>query len=305
MAVIAGRSVTLAEVESEARGGLLRVRVEEYAVKRRALERLIDRTVLEEEARRRGLPVDDLVQSEVKVKTRPVTPDEVATVLEASKNRMGATSDPPSPELVAKSMQDGREREARTALVKELRKRASVRILLEPPRAPVQLGDGPTLGPSDARVTIVAFIDYQCPYCARITGPLQQIREKRAQEVRLVIRHFPLSIHADATRAAEAAACAQDQGKFWELHEVLMANQKTLSVSDLNRFATQVGIDVGAFDTCLASGSNRGRIQKDIVAGRSYGVAGTPTIFVNGRPYLGVPALDDLVSAVEEELGTN
>src|SRR5690606_17287626 len=105
------------------------------------------------------------------------------------------------------------------------------------PRKAFRVGDGPSAGPKDAKVTVVTFSDFQCPYCARATRTVEELKQFYGDKIRIAYRHFPLSQHTRATPAAEASHCADEQGKFWEYHDVLYQNQQSLEEADLTRYA--------------------------------------------------------------------
>lgn len=147
----------------------------------------------------------------------------------------------------------------------------------------VSVDDDPAWGPPDAPVTIVEFGDYQCPYCKQFYDEtLPQISETYESQIRFVFRDFPLAIHPDAQKAAEASECADDQERFWDYHDLLWANQSALDVDSLKAYAAQLGLDTATFDECLDSGANAEEVQNDYDDGVSYGVTGTPAFFING-----------------------
>jgi protein-disulfide isomerase len=148
----------------------------------------------------------------------------------------------------------------------------------------------------------VEFSDFQCPYCARANGVLKQVEQRYAGKVRVVFRHFPLPSHKEAAKAAEAAGCAGAQGRFWEMHDKLFANQRAQAASDLKRYAAEIGLDGGPFDRCLDSGSYAKVVEEDVAEGRRHGVTGTPTFFVNGRLLSGAAPFEVLALAIDEEL---
>lgn len=178
-----------------------------------------------------------------------------------------------------------------------------IEYLLEPYRLSVDPGSGPARGEAEAPVTIVEWSDFECPYCKRVLPTLEQILEENPTDVRLVFRHFPLhAIHPNAQAAAEAAVCAQDQGAFWELHDLMFEEQDTLGVDDLKDKAERAGIDAEAFAACMEAEDTPGRVEADRRAGIAVGVNGTPALFVNGRPLAGAVAYEELAGVVEDEL---
>ncbi|MBI2612317.1 DsbA family protein [Candidatus Kaiserbacteria bacterium] len=154
--------------------------------------------------------------------------------------------------------------------------------------APVEVPlspDDPVLGNADAPVTIIAFEDFECPFCARFTAEAEQLliqNEIKEGLARIVWKDFPLSIHSRARLAHEAARCAQEQGKFWEYHDLLFGNQDRLGKADLKAYAKALGLDATAFDSCLDSGKYRALVQKGINEGTRAGVSGTPSFVING-----------------------
>jgi len=148
----------------------------------------------------------------------------------------------------------------------------------------------------------VEFSDFQCPYCAQALPIVRQVREEYGDRVRVVFRDFPLSIHQNAAKAAEAGACAREQGHFWEMHDRLFADQQHLGVDDLKASAKVLGLDSQAFDTCLDSGRYEPTWQAATKEAEAYGVSGTPFFFVNGRILNGVVPIATFKRVIDEEL---
>lgn len=149
----------------------------------------------------------------------------------------------------------------------------------------------PTIGPADAPLTVVAFIDYGCPYCRRSAGPFRETMIKYQKNVRFILRDFPIEdIHPEAFQAAHAARCAFAQGKGWALHDALYTQQEAQSTEDLERYAAQSGLDMNVYRTCMDKQQFAASIQEDLADGIRAGVQGTPTFFFNGLRIQGVPA---------------
>jgi len=145
-------------------------------------------------------------------------------------------------------------------------------------------GRSPSRGPANGAITIVEFSDYQCPYCAKSEPLINSFLDVYPKDSRFVYKHFPLvSIHPNAMPAALAAAAAQKQGKFWQMHELLFANQRALGAEQLNQFAKQIGLDMAKFEADVKSDEVKAAVQEDIQLAQQVGVRGTPTIFVNGK----------------------
>ncbi|MBU2634064.1 MAG: DsbA family protein [Nanoarchaeota archaeon] len=166
----------------------------------------------------------------------------------------------------------------------------------------VSVDDDPFIGPEDAPVIIVEFSDFQCPFCSKSVPTVKQILEEYEEEVKIVYRDFPLSFHQNAQKAAEAAECADDQGKFWEYHDVLFENQNALDVESLKEYAVDLNLDGDEFDDCLDSGKYEEEVKNDFQDGQSYGVSGTPAFFINGVSVSGAQPFSVFQQIIEEEL---
>ncbi len=302
VAVVEGTAISRATLEQRTKGALAQLRQQEYEVRRQALEGLVADELLQKEAARRGVTVDELLKAEVKDKAAPVTPEQVQAQYSAMKARLGSRSEEDGKKLVEQNLGQQRRNERRAAFLKELRAKAGVRILLDPPRVPVEVADAPTKGPAAAPVTIVEFSDFECPFCARARPTLKRIADVYGDKVRIAFRDFPLPIHPRAPKAAEAAACAADQGKFWEMHDKLFASATKLDVADLKRYAGELGLDAPAFESCLDSGRQAAAVSADMDAGSGYGVSSTPAFFVNGRLVLGALPFERFAEVIDDEL---
>jgi protein-disulfide isomerase len=161
--------------------------------------------------------------------------------------------------------------------------------------------DDPMKGSKSAPVTIIEFTDFQCPFCKRSQDTIKQIEQVYGNKVALVERQYPLPFHNRAKPAAEAALCAKEQGKFWEMHDKLFPSQ-AMEDTDIKRFATEVGLNQKKFDQCLAEHKYAARIEADIADGQRYGVRGTPHFFINGRPISGAQPFDVFKAAIDDEL---
>ena len=188
-------------------------------------------------------------------------------------------------------------------MIGELQKLANLKLDLPQPRIAVA-AEGPTRGPKDARVTIVEFSDFECPYCGSAHDTVEQVMTTYAGKVRLVYRQFPLSFHPHAAKAAEASLCAADQGKFWEYHDVLFKNQKKLEATDLKAHASEVGLHAQKFGQCLDSGDKKKAVDADQQAGLAAGVGGTPAFFINGIFLNGAQPIDEFKKVIDGELAS-
>ena len=150
--------------------------------------------------------------------------------------------------------------------------------------SPIATADDPAVGPAEAKLTIVEFLDYQCPFCNQEAPTVRELSSAYGDRVRFIIRDFPVvDIHPDAAYAAEAAGCAEEQGKFWQMHDRLFALKGQLKATDLEKAAEQSGLDLEKYKTCMQVRARVDEIEDDLRAGVKAGVRGTPTFFFNGE----------------------
>ena len=165
----------------------------------------------------------------------------------------------------------------------------------------VPLGDSPIRGAATAKVTMVVFSEFQCPFCGRVEPTLAQLLERYGDDLRVVWKHAPLPFHERALPAAIAAEAARAQGRFWQMHDRLFSQQTALAAADLERHAGEVGLDLARFATALADPAQKARVEADLKLGETFAVRGTPTFFINGRRLVGAQPLDAFIAVIEEE----
>jgi protein-disulfide isomerase len=166
----------------------------------------------------------------------------------------------------------------------------------------VEVGQAPVRGNEDAAVTIVEWSDFQCPFCNRAMPTLAKIEEEYGDDVRIVFKHLPLSIHPQAPAAHAAAEAAHRQGKFWEMHDRIFENQRDLKPSTFERYAEEIGLDVDRFRKDVASADVKKRIDDDMRQGSKLGVSGTPAFFINGRFISGAQPFVNFKRVIDEVL---
>jgi protein-disulfide isomerase len=187
----------------------------------------------------------------------------------------------------------------------ELQKQEAQNQPLSPEAQARIAGKGaPGFGPENAKVTIVEFSDFQCPYCARASEVVHKIKERYPDKVRFVFRQFPLPMHPDAHLAAEAALAAQRQGKFWEFHDLLFANQQALSRESLEGYARQLKLNVGDLQHALDGQTEKAAVDADVSLGEGVQVNGTPTVFINGKRVANPTEFEPMAKQIDEALGS-
>jgi protein-disulfide isomerase len=171
----------------------------------------------------------------------------------------------------------------------------------QPERVYIPLA-GVSKGAANAPITIVEFVDFQCPFCGRATETIDQVFKEYLGQVRFYVHHSPLPFHPDALPAAEATLAAEEQGKFWEMHDKLMASQRNLAREDLELYARAIGLDMGKFTQALDAKEYKARIDQDVALAENVGAKGTPTFFINGRKLSGAQPLEAFKAVIDEEL---
>jgi protein-disulfide isomerase len=301
VAEIAGKPVTLAELEEALAPQLAQLDRQRQQLLVDGLDGLVEQKLLEAEAASRGVSVEDLFQSEIEAKAGEVTDADAQAFYEANKARINRPIEQMMPQI-KNYLANQKRAELRDGLLAGLRAKHATRILLEPVRADVDDPTAPAKGPANAPVTIVEFSDFQCPYCTRVNPAIAQTLQVYGDQVRVVFRQFPLNIHPQAQKAAEGSLCANDQGKFWELHDAMFADQRNLSVDQIKAKAAAVGLEAESFATCLDSGKYAPKVAADMAAGSAAGVSGTPALFVNGRFLNGAVPFEQIAKLVDDEL---
>jgi protein-disulfide isomerase len=303
MAVINGsRVITRKEIDTLVGSQLYSLEERIYNLRKNALNNLIMRILLEEEARRRGVTVeelkDQLVPDRVEVKQ-----SQVEQVYAENIEGFGAMSEDEAKQRIKLDLQTREKLERYKQALAALRSKAALEMFLSAPLPPVVAvnDDGPSIGPKDALVTIVEFSDFQCPYCKQATETLKRLQQNYGSQIRLVFKHLPLPVHPQAFKAAQAAVCAGEQGKFWEYHDRLFA-AKDLSDGSLAAIAEAIDLRKGDFKKCLDSEASRAAVLKDMQEARRLDVHGTPTFFINGRPLKGVKSINDFENTINQEL---
>jgi len=187
-------------------------------------------------------------------------------------------------------------------IITDLKKMEAANAPLAPALAASIANGGPSFGPADAKVTVVEFSDFQCPYCSRAATVVDQVKEKYGTRVRFVFRQFPLPMHENARGAAEAALAANAQGKFWEFHDKMFQNQSKLTRDSLEGFAKEAGLDVAAFKKALDSKTYAAEVDADMKLGESVAVNGTPTMFINGARVANPTSFEAISAQIEGAL---
>lgn len=303
VAKIGAKEITWEELDNKAASRLVRLRVQAYEMRKQALDEMIDSELMEAEATKRGITLEELTKAEVTDKLVEPTDEAAKEYFDKNPPRGQVDFERIKPRVKA-FMQRNQETELTAAFVATLRASAGVEVYLDPLRFDVDRGDGnPVYGDWDnAPIQIVEFSEFQCPYCSRVNPTMDQVKETYGDKVAITFRDFPLPMHKEAGKASEAGHCATDQGKFWEMHDLMFANQRALQVDKLKGYAVEIGLDAAVFDECLDSGKYADRVEANKAAGEKVGVSGTPAFFINGQFLNGARPFESFQEIIDGEL---
>jgi len=302
LAAVNGKEITEQDVLDRVRGELLKFEAQIYEVRRNGVEEIISEYLLDEAAKARGLTRDQLLQQDVDSKVDEVSAKEVEDFYTANQARIRKPLDEVRAQLL-NYLQQNKLTEARRAYLKGLRDKAQVKMYLTPPLVEVSAEGAPIKGPANAPITIVEFSDFQCAYCKRVLTVLNEVLERYPDQVKLAFRDFPIqNIHPQAQKAAEAAHCAADQGKFWEYHDLLFEKQDAIPTGNFTEHAKALGLEPNSFQACLDSQKYKQKVEGNYADGVKAGVSGTPAFFINGRLVSGAQPLEAFKTVIDEEL---
>jgi protein-disulfide isomerase len=305
VAEVAGQKITLGDLEghstdnmNRARSQLVQAHIAMYQAERSALDQEIDKRILSEAAAREHLTGDELLKREATKRVKDPTEETIKIFYLASGQK--DPYDVVRPKIIS-SIRSLEEKQAADNYVAELRAKQEVKVNLLPPRQEVAVGETPAVGPSDAPVTVVEFADYQCPYCRQEEPTVRRLREQFKDRVRVSYRDFPLPMHQNAHKAAEASRCAGEQGAYWPYHDRLFSGSADdLADAGLKSMARQLKLDGSKFDKCLDSSAEAANVDKDFNFGKGLGITGTPTMYINGYTVSGAASFDTLSQLVEQ-----
>ena len=308
VATIGSTRITLADVDERALqepassfGGARLVQAL-FLARQTALDEIIGNHLIEQEAKARGLDRATLVEQEIANAAPTPSENDITFWYQAHPERVQGASLQQVHDPIKAMLIEERMGAARTAFLDKLKAKTPVTITLEPPRQTVATAGHPSKGPKDAPVEVVEFSDFQCPFCLRANPVVAEVLKTYGDRIRLVYRHYPLPNHPNARPAAEASACADEQGRFWEYHDVLFANQSRLAEADLKAHAVTAGLDAAQFAACVDGRRTKSQVDLDVKEADAVGVTGTPAFFINGRSLEGAQPFGAFKRLIDEEL---
>ena len=299
---INGKTLTLLDLERRFPAALFQARTAYYDAERKTVDAFIDAYLLDEQARKEGLSVAQLFEKHVNGAIAKEPAEDALRMY----YEMIDTTEPFEAvrQKIIDAVRDRRIAKAKAAYVQSLRSEAQVTFRLAPPRAPIAMNDTAARGPANAPVTLLEYADYECPYCQQIQPVIEKLEQEYKGRLAFAYKDFPLPMHPNAEKAAEASRCAGQQGKYWEYHDQLTTT-KQLDMAALKNHARVLKLDTAAFDTCLDSGQMAETVKAQALEAQTLGVQGTPTFFVNGRYVTGTVGYENLRAVIAEELSAS
>jgi protein-disulfide isomerase len=296
LALVNGEAITADRLDTELRPQLTELEQQARRLRETMLVKLIDNLLLEQAARKQNLTIEEFLKR--RLEQISVSDQEVEAAWSRSRQRFPGALASEAKYRIRRALEDQKRAEALQALIRDLRRQATIINYLNEKAAAELVAEGaPALGPNRAPVEVVEFADFECPFCRKAQPVVLRALSRWEGKLRLVLRHFPLPQHPHAFQAAVAAVCAERQGRPFEYRRALFEHTGPLKEETLTSLAQLQGLRAAEFGECLKDPTAAERVRRDIELGRRMGVSGTPTFFVNGRR---VADFTQLEAAIEE-----
>jgi protein-disulfide isomerase len=299
IAVVDNTKVTLAEFERKHPTALFQARNAFYEAEKKALDEYIEELLLERQAKKENISVDELINRHV-LATIAKDPDDAALKVYFEGLDTAEPFETVRPKI-AEHLRERRIARARAAYMQTLRGQIPVVLRIDAPRAVISLENTPVRGDLKAPVKLVEYADYECPYCQQIQPELQKLEAEYKGRLAFAFKDVPLPNHPHAQKAAEAAHCAGVQNKYWEFHDLLLQT-KEVDLPQLRDGARKLGLNADAFNSCLDSGQQAALVKTQLDEATKLGLQGTPSFFLNGRFFSGSMSYEQLRDLVEAEI---
>lgn len=277
----------------------------EYELKMNQLNKLMVDKLIGAEAKKAGMSLDDFINKKVVGGEVKISDKEYKKFV-ADRHIPESQLNPQIKERIMSYLQGMKKQDMVQDYIAKLTKSNPVEVYFAKPKIQmtVEPGNGPWFGGENAKVTIVEFSDFQCPFCSRAAETVDQVKKKYGNKVKLYFRHFPLPMHKDARPAAEASLCVNEQGspKFWKFHDLAFKNQDKLDTANLAKYAKEAGADEKKFKECFDAHKFASAVQQDMEYGEKIGVKSTPTFFVNGQLISGAVPIESFSEVIDDEL---
>ncbi len=296
--------IRLAEVDAKVADELVKLQEQIFELRAEAADRIAIEALVTQEAKRAGQSEDEWLARNIESGLSEPSEAQMMALFQKARGRLPpeVTYEQVKPEIRKAVQREERSKKAREVFAR-LKKEAGFKMMMEGPPKPRKVieASGPSRGNQQAKVVIVEFADFECQFCAKAHETVNEVLKSYGNKVRLVFKHYPLSFHMKAAKAAEATACADEQGKFWELHDSLFESQE-LDLEAIKLQAKAAGVDEAKFDNCLDSGRTATLVKRDLTAGQEVGVTGTPAFFINGFMLSGAQPEEAFRRVIDAEL---
>ncbi|MFN8543155.1 MAG: thioredoxin domain-containing protein [Candidatus Binatia bacterium] len=303
VATVGDHQITHAQLETHVKAKLIEIENERFEALKEGLDELVAEELFKQEAKARSTTPEALRKQEVEDKVAAPTDAQIQQVYEQNKQALNGQALDAVKDRIVQYLNQQAAGQREEAYIAELKGKHKTTIALRAPTVEVADAGRPAKGDVKAPITIIEFSDYECPFCKRAEPTVTQVLATYGDKIRLVYRDYPLPFHAHARPAANAAACANAQGKFWEYHAKVFA-AADLSDEALKKLAAEAGLDAGKFDACFAKKEFDAAIEKDVNDGQAVGVNGTPAFFINGRMISGAQPFEKFKEIIDEELAS-
>jgi protein-disulfide isomerase len=301
LARVNGRNITQTDLDNSIISQVLPLQQQLYAVRKVALENLIVSLILEDQAQKRNVSVDEL-RTGLATGTIEIKSSEVEAAYAENASAFAAMSPDEAKERLRLDLESQARIQKYREGVEKLKQGYGIQIYLEEPiLKAINTTNAPTTGPTQASVTIIEFSDFECPFCRGSQATIKKTLETFPDQVRLIFKHRPLEGHSEAFPAAQAAFCAGEQNSFWRYHDALFASPE-FSPEVLRTLASNLNLDLKSFDECLKGERSRRSILNDVREAQRLGINSTPTFVINGKIIRGAVSFNDFKAVITREL---
>ena len=304
-AKVGSMEITNAELADGIESDLFEAETKVFEIKFARLKSLLLQKYMDKDPRKKGISNDEFLEKYI-AKEVVISDKEIDAFIK-DQNIPAEHINPQVREKIKNYLEMERKKEAVDKWIAEQTKKDPVEVYIPKPRRPtfpVEVGNAPTTGAKDAKVTIIEFSDFQCPFCAKGADILKEIKKKYGNKVLVAFKNFPLPFHNHAEQAAVAGLCANEQGAdyFWKMHDEMFASQDSLDAEGLKKTAKKIGLKSEAFEKCLSENKYLSQVKADMEQGKNVKVKSTPTFFINGQLINGAQPMDVFAEIIDEEL---
>jgi protein-disulfide isomerase len=307
VAKINGEEITEDMLIGEDKLDFFELKKREYELRMDRLNKLLVDKLVGAEAKKAGMSLQDYTDKKItggKIKIS----DKDYNKFVKDKRIPESQINPQIKERIMSYLEQQKKQDMVDAYVAKLTKGSPVEVYFNKPKMSVNvdIAGAPAFGKDGAKVTIVEFSDFQCPFCSRGADVVTELKKKYGSKIKVAFKHFPLPMHREARPASEASMCVNEQSadKFWKYHDLVFKNQDKLDDASLAKYAKDVGADAKKFEDCYKSGKYKEAVQKDLDYGEKIGVKSTPTFFVNGQLIAGAVPIESFSEIIDEELNS-